>query len=94
MEAVSELSNIQKELLKLYAHNVSDEQLRSIKQMLADFFAKEIDRQMAELWVKNYLFNLFRVSPTLQLLNLIFKVYRFAGCCGSDFGADTLCLNT
>ena len=53
MEAVSELSNIQKELLKLYAHNVSDEQLRSIKQMLADFFAKEIDRQMAELWQKN-----------------------------------------
>lgn len=53
MEAATELSNVQKELLKLYAHNVSDEQLRSIKQMLADFFAKEIDRQMAELWKEN-----------------------------------------
>ena len=44
------LSNIQKELLKLYAHDVSDEQLLAIKQLLADFFAKEIDQQMAALW--------------------------------------------
>ena len=50
MEAATELSNIQKELLKLYAHNVSDEQLGTIKKMLAEFFAREIDQQMNELW--------------------------------------------
>lgn len=44
------LSNLQKELLKLYAHNISEEQLLSIKHMLADFFAREIDRQMNALW--------------------------------------------
>jgi hypothetical protein len=50
MGASIELSNIQKELLKLYAHNVSDDQLSAIKKMLAEFFAREIDRQMDELW--------------------------------------------
>ena len=52
MVATTELSNLQKELLKLYAHNISDEQLLAIKKMLVEFFAREIDRQMNELWVE------------------------------------------
>lgn len=33
------LSNLQNELLKLYAYNVSDAQLKDIRKMLADYFA-------------------------------------------------------
>lgn len=44
------LSNLQLELLKLYSYNVSDEEVRDIKKMLADFFSKKIDEEMNQLW--------------------------------------------
>ena len=47
------LSNLQNELLKLYAYNVSDDQLREIRKMLADYFARKIDAEMDELWEAN-----------------------------------------
>lgn len=47
------LSNLQSELLKLYAYNVSDDQLRDIRKMLADYFAGKIDAEMDQLWESN-----------------------------------------
>lgn len=47
------LSNLQNELLKLYAYNVSDDQLRDIRKMLADYFARKIDTEMDRLWETN-----------------------------------------
>ena len=37
----SGLSNIQKELLKLYANNISDEELFEVKRLLSEYFAKK-----------------------------------------------------
>lgn len=44
------MSNLQLELLKLYATNLSEEQLLDIKRMLAAYFAEQIDRDMTTLW--------------------------------------------
>jgi hypothetical protein len=49
------LSNLQKELLKLYANNVSDETLLEIKQILAKYFAEQATSAMDEFWEGNNL---------------------------------------
>lgn len=49
------LSNIQKELLKLYANDVSDETLLEIKQILAKYFAEKATSAMDEFWAENNL---------------------------------------
>jgi hypothetical protein len=46
----SKLSNLQLELLKLYARNVSDEELKDIRKMLADYYARKADEEMDRLW--------------------------------------------
>ncbi|GAA4458211.1 hypothetical protein GCM10023189_30070 [Nibrella saemangeumensis] len=46
----SKLSNLQIELLKLYPYNVSEEQLRDIRKLLADYFAQQVDDEMSRLW--------------------------------------------
>ncbi len=52
METIG-LSNIQKELLKLYANNVSDSTLLEIKQILAKYFADKATVAMDEFWDEN-----------------------------------------
>ncbi len=49
----TKLSNLQIELLKLYAHKVSDDELMDIKKMLAEYFARKVDEEMDQLWEKN-----------------------------------------
>lgn len=44
------MSNLQLELLKLYATNISEGQLLDIKRLLAAYFAELIDRDMTALW--------------------------------------------
>lgn len=44
------MSNLQLELLKLYATNISESQLLDIKRLLASYFAELIDRDMTALW--------------------------------------------
>lgn len=46
----SHMSNLQLELLKLYATDIPEKQLLDIKQLLAAYFAELIDRDMAALW--------------------------------------------
>jgi hypothetical protein len=47
------LSNLQKELLKLYGNNIPDEQLREIKILLSNYFADKASAEMDKLWDKN-----------------------------------------
>ena len=46
----SSLSNLQIELLKLYANNVSDETLHDIKLLLSNYFADKATRAMDKVW--------------------------------------------
>lgn len=43
-------SNVQLELLSLYARNVSDEELLQIRDMLARFFADRATKRANEVW--------------------------------------------
>lgn len=43
-------SNLQLELLKLYATDVSEKNLLEIKKLLANFFANKVDEEMDALW--------------------------------------------
>jgi hypothetical protein len=45
-------SNIQLELLKLYSHGVSDQQLNEIKQLLAKYFAQKSIEEADKTWDK------------------------------------------
>ncbi|MBK8563390.1 MAG: hypothetical protein IPN76_08580 [Saprospiraceae bacterium] len=49
----TKLSNLQMELLKLYARNVSDEELKDIRKMLAEYYGKKADEEMDRLWEEN-----------------------------------------
>jgi hypothetical protein len=44
------LSNLQLELLKLYANNVSAEQLLEIKLLLGKYFAQRATDALEEVW--------------------------------------------
>ena len=44
------LSNLQLELLRLYAHGVSDDNLLEIKQILAKYFADKATDAMDKIW--------------------------------------------
>ncbi|WP_353572613.1 hypothetical protein [Candidatus Albibeggiatoa sp. nov. BB20] len=44
------LSNLQLELLKLFAHNVTEEQLQDIKEILAQYFAKQAIQEADRIW--------------------------------------------
>ncbi len=44
------LSNLQLELLKLYANNISELQLFEIKLMLAHYFAQKASDAMDDIW--------------------------------------------
>lgn len=44
------LSNIQLELLKLYANNVSEQDLLAIKRLLAKFFMQKAINEADKVW--------------------------------------------
>ncbi len=44
------MSNLQLELLNIYATDIPEQQLLDIKRMLAVYFAELIDRDMTSLW--------------------------------------------
>jgi hypothetical protein len=50
MEATAPMSNLQLELLKIYATNISDEDLLAIKRMLAKFFMEKAIERADEIW--------------------------------------------
>lgn len=44
------LSNLQRELLKIYANDVSESSLTEIKKLLAEYFADKASDAMDEVW--------------------------------------------
>lgn len=44
--ASTQLSNLQLELLKLYPYTVSEEELKEIRRLLSEYFARKIDEEM------------------------------------------------
>jgi len=46
----SGMSNVQLELLKIYANNVPDTQLREIKLLLGKYFAQKATEAMDKVW--------------------------------------------
>ena len=55
MHAASSISNIQQELLKLYAANIADTDLLHIKRYLAKYFASKAIEEADRIWEeKNY----------------------------------------
>jgi hypothetical protein len=47
------LTNMQKELLKLYSTEIPDVQLREIKYLLSKYFAEKATSEMDRLWNDN-----------------------------------------
>jgi hypothetical protein len=47
------LSNIQRELLKMFAHDLPESQLQEIRELLAKYFEEKVNAGMDELWEKN-----------------------------------------
>ena len=52
MVQTKSLSNIQAELLKLYANDLPDDQLREVKLLLAQYFAQKATNAMDKVWEK------------------------------------------
>ena len=50
MQVQAPLSNLQQELLKLYASNISDADLLAIKGFLAKFFAEKAIDEADKIW--------------------------------------------
>lgn len=46
----SQFSNMQLELLKIYTRNVTEEDLKAIKDLLAEFFAKKATALATNAW--------------------------------------------
>ncbi len=49
-EAKTTLSNVQMELLKLYATDIPDEQLAELKEVMANFFAAKAVQSANKVW--------------------------------------------
>ncbi len=47
------LSNLQIELLRLYAHQVEEKDLFQIKELIGQYFAKRLSNLADEAWEKN-----------------------------------------
>jgi len=49
----SPLSNVQLELMKMFSHDLNDDDLVSLKRTLANFFAEKASNEMDRLWDEN-----------------------------------------
>ena len=53
IDIAPQLTNLQLELLKVYARQVSDEDIKAIKKMLAQYFANKAMDLADQAWEKN-----------------------------------------
>jgi len=53
MQAAKKLSNLQLELLKVFSFDISDEQVKEIKSLLAAYFAEKVTSEMDALFEAN-----------------------------------------
>lgn len=52
METTTKLNSMQLFLLRMFDRKLNSKQEEEIKQLLADYFAKQIDEEMDEIWEK------------------------------------------
>jgi len=57
MMQTTKLTNLQLELLKLFAHDISDKELLDIKRMLADYFSRKLVKEADRVWDEKGLTN-------------------------------------
>ena len=50
MEAVTKLNSMQLFMLKMFDKQLNIRQEQEIKHLLAEYFAKQIDKEMDEIW--------------------------------------------
>lgn len=53
MQATQGLTNLQLELLKLFSFNLSEQQLKDVKALLAEYFANQATQEIDKLWDEN-----------------------------------------
>jgi hypothetical protein len=52
METATKLNSMQQFMIQLFDRNVSSKQEDDIKQLLANYFSKQIDEEMDNIWVE------------------------------------------
>jgi hypothetical protein len=52
MLATQKLSNLQLELLQLFAYELPEEQLQDIKKLLAQYLADNLSQEMDKVWTE------------------------------------------
>lgn len=52
METTTKLNSMQLYMLRMFERKLNSKQEEEIKQLLADYFAKQIDDEMDEIWEK------------------------------------------
>ena len=55
MEQATKLNSMQLFMLKMFEKQLNSKQEKEIKQLLAEYFANQIDNEMDELWDKRSL---------------------------------------
>lgn len=56
-QATNRLTNLQLELLKLFSYNLSEKQLKEVKDLLAKYFADKATDEMDKVWEEKGLTN-------------------------------------
>jgi hypothetical protein len=46
----NKLTNLQLELLKVFQYNLDESQLNEVKELLSEYFLKNIDKEMDKVW--------------------------------------------
>jgi len=57
MKTTEKLSNMQIELINMFNYNLSTKQLSDVKDVLSDYFAKQVTTQIDDYFEKNSLDN-------------------------------------
>ena len=46
----NQITNLQRELMKVFSYDVSEEELEDIRDLLSNYFAEKATREMDKLW--------------------------------------------
>ena len=57
METTKRLTNLQRELIKIFSYDLSDNQLDEIRNLLSKYFAQKATTEMDKIWNINNLTN-------------------------------------
>ena len=55
MKNSGQLTNMQKELVKLFNYDLNENQLNDIKKLLSEYFANKATEEMDKFWTENNL---------------------------------------